>query len=163
MNSLNKSVIDKLLSSDEPSIRYKTLVNILGKKPGTKTVKDTQKEIASSSRVKTLLSERDDDGRIPHHPYKKWFGAHWVLSILADIGYPTGDISLIPLKDQVLEWLLSEEHIQTIVTIKGRQRLHCSQEGNAVYSLITLGLDDDRVDELVARMIKTRWPDGGWN
>ena len=46
----------------------------------------------------TLLSERDSDGRIPYHPYKKWYGGHWVLSQLADIEYPKGEASFTPLK-----------------------------------------------------------------
>lgn len=163
MNSTNKLVIDKLLQSHEPSIRYKAMVNILGKKPETKAVKDIQAEICKSSRVKTLLSERDKSGRIPYHPYKKWYGAHWVLADLADIGYPKNDKSLIPLREQVLDWLLSASHWNGIKIIKGKTRRCCSQEGNAIYSLLKLGLDDERVDELVNRLIMWQWPDGGWN
>jgi hypothetical protein len=50
--------------------------------------------------LQSLLSGRDIDGRLPFHPYDKWFGAHWILSILADLGYPEGDVSLKPLLDQ---------------------------------------------------------------
>ena len=42
------------------------------------------------------MSERDQAGRIPVHPYSaKWYGAHWVLVALAELGYPTGDLSLV--------------------------------------------------------------------
>jgi hypothetical protein len=65
-------------------------------------------EIRSSPRVLRLLSDRGDDGCIPFHPYAKWRGAHWVLALMAELGYPPGDRSLIPLREQVLEWLFSD-------------------------------------------------------
>ncbi len=36
-------------------------------------------------------------------------------------------------------------------------------EGNALYALLKLGLADGREEELVARLLATQWPDGGWN
>jgi hypothetical protein len=35
----------------------------------------------------TLLSERRPDGTIDAHPYRaKWYGAHWMLVTLAELG-----------------------------------------------------------------------------
>jgi hypothetical protein len=158
-----KDVIDKLLNSDEPSVRFKVLVNVLGRKLESAEIKKIQDEIKSSPRVKLLLSERGKDRKIPFHPYAKWYGAHWVLATLTDIGYPSGDKSLIPLREQVLAWLFSEEHRKHIKTIDGRTRRCASQEGNALFSLLTLGLTDARTEELAERLIKWQWPDGGWN
>lgn len=157
------NIIDKLLNSDEPSVRFKVLVNVLGRKLESAEIKKIQDEIKSSPRVKLLLSERGKDGKIPFHPYRKWYGAHWVLATLADIGYPSGDKSLIPLREQVLAWLFSEEHRKHIKTIDGRTRRCASQEGNALFSLLTLGLTDARTEELAERLIKWQWHDGGWN
>ena len=106
---------------------------------------------------------RNSDGQIPYHPYDKWFGAHWVLSILADLGYPEGDESLKPLLEQCYDWLLSKEHQKYILTINGRVRRCASQEGNCVYYSLALGLADERTEELAARLIKWQWEDGGWN
>ena len=111
-----------------------------------------------------LLCERDESGKIPgRDPYQKWCGAHWVLSQLADIGYPEGDLGLIPLREQVYEWLFSERHKKGIQVINGLTRRCASQEGNAVYSLTKLGLDDERTELLVKKLIGWQWPDGGWN
>jgi hypothetical protein len=63
------------------------------------------------------LSQRDEEGRIPGGAYRKWDGAHWVLATLADIGYPPGDPSLVPLRDQVLAWLFSERHKASIKAV----------------------------------------------
>ncbi|MFQ6089537.1 MAG: hypothetical protein ACE5K0_11655 [Candidatus Methanofastidiosia archaeon] len=158
-----KSIIKKLLNSDEPSIRFKVLVNVLGKDIKSPEIVKLQEEIKSSPRVRLLLSERGKDGKIPFHPYRKWCGAHWVLECLADIGYPPGDESLIPLKKQVYEWLFSSKHEERIKTIEGRVRRCASQEGNALYYLSFLGLADTRSEELAKRLIKWQWPDGGWN
>ena len=113
--------------------------------------------------LEQLLSERDETGRIPYHPYTRWVGAHWVLADLADIGYPPGDTALIPLREQVYDWLLGDTHQKSIKTINGRVRRCASQEGNALYALLTLGLADARTDELATRLIRWQWPDGGWN
>jgi hypothetical protein len=160
---MSNNIIDKLLNSDEPSVRFKILVSVLGKELQSTEIKKLQEEIKSSPRVKLLLSERGKDGKIPVNPYKKWYGAHWVLASLADIGYPSGDGSLIPLREQVYGWLFSQKHEKKIKAIDGRVRRCASQEGNALYYLLTLGLADARTEELAKRLIKWQWPDGGWN
>ena len=48
-------------------------------------------------------------------------------------------------------------------TIAGRARIHASLEGNALYSLLVLGLADRRVDALARRLVELQWEDGGWN
>lgn len=156
-------LINGMLNSDEPSVRFKVLINVLGKKLESAEIKKLQEEIKSSRRVKLLLSERDDDGKIPFNPYAKWYGAHWVLASLSDIGYPSGDESLIPLREHVYGWLFSKKHEKKIKAIHGRTRGCASQEGNALYYLLTLGLVDDRTEELAERLVKWQWPDGGWN
>jgi len=157
------SVIDRLLSSEEPSIRFKVLTLILGKDMNSTDVLKSLEEIKSSERVKMLLSERRGDGRIPGGPYKKWSGAHWVMVALTEINYPPGDRGLIPLREQVTSWLFSKEHEKKIKTIDGRVRRCASQEGNALYSMLKLGIADEGADMLASRLIKWQWSDGGWN
>jgi len=156
-------IIDRLLKSGEPAIRYKALVNILGEDPDSPKIKRIRNAIKKSPKAQLLLSERDKNGRIPYHPYQKWRGAHWVLVNLADLCYPPGDKKLIALRDQVYGWLLSEEHQKGIRQIKGLTRRCASQEGNALYSALSLGIADERADELARRLVEWQWPDGGWN
>jgi len=157
------AVIEKLLASDEPAVRLKVLTLVLGQDLYSWDTWRQRDEIRSSPRVQALLSERDESGRIPRHPYSKWDGAHWVLAQLADMGYPAGDESLIPLREQVYEWLFSEKHKASIKRIDGRVRRCASQEGNAVYYLMVLGLADSRTEDLVWSLTRWQWPDGGWN
>ena len=158
-----ETAIEQFLQSEEPSVRYNVLVRVLCREPDSKSILQLQEELRQSPQAKAMLSEQRSDGTLPFGPYTKWIGAHWVLARLADIGYPPGDTDLIPLREQVLTWLFSDKHWETIRTINGRTRRCASQEGNAVYALLTLGLADERVDELVNRLIQWQWPDGGWN
>jgi hypothetical protein len=155
--------IRQLLASQEPIIRWKMLNHVLERPPSSAEYQTARNELTSSPTVQRLLSDRKSDGQIAFHPYNKWFGAHWILSILADLGYPKGDESLKPLLDQSYMWLFSKEHEKHILTINGRVRRCASQEGNCIYYSVVLGLADERTEELVTRLAKWQWEDGGWN
>jgi hypothetical protein len=160
-----ENVIQRLIGSAEPSIRYKTRIHVLGESSESAAIGQLQEEIRESPRVKTLLSERGRNGRIPFHPYAKFYGAHWVLVALADLGYPSGDKSLMPLCDQALEWIASQEYeVRLIRRLKtGPARIHGSVDGNAIFAILALGLTDPRLDILVGHLLDYQWPDGGWN
>jgi hypothetical protein len=160
---MTNTVISKLLQSGEPSVRFQVLTRILDLKPALNEIRHVQEEIRESARVRQLLSERRSDGQIPCHPYSKWNGAHWVLATLADLGYPPGDESLIPLREQVYAWLLGKGHLRGVKTIMGRARRCASQEGNALYALLTLGLANEYTEKLARHLTEWQWPDGGWN
>src|SRR5438874_2217992 len=108
----DSGTIATLLESEEPAIRYRVLAGALGEPETSATARRAQEEIRASPRVARLLSEREEHGRIPGSPYQKFTGAHWVLALLADIGYPPGDASLAPLRDQVYDCWLSPRHIR---------------------------------------------------
>jgi hypothetical protein len=172
------NVVNQLLHSDDPSIRYRTLVDVLGKPAESAEAKEARAAIPSSERVQRMLSLRREDGRIPGSPYAKFTGAHWTVALLADLGYPPGDTSLLPLRDQVFTLWLSPSHTREfecktkascygrgggVPILQGRARRCGSQEGYALYAALTLGLADERVGQLAANLIRWQWPDGGWN
>jgi len=161
-------LVRQLLNSAEPSIRYKTRLDLLHEDPETPEMLALQVEIRESERVQTLLSERTAEGRIPYHPYTKWVGAHWVLTALGDLEYPRGDASLIPLREQEYSYFFSgtrenPTHKRKIIHSKGLIRACASIEGNAILALLRLGLADSLTDTLVETVLGWRWPDGGWN
>lgn len=160
-----ENVPDILARSDLASIRYRVLTELQGEQPRSKTARAVQALIPKDPLVLALLSERLPDGSLPYNAYKKWNGAHWVLAALADLNYPPGDQSLIPLREQVLDYILLDLHVNYIKSrmVNGRMRMHPSIEGNAIYALLKLGLADERVDQLVSAILSWRWPDGGWN
>ncbi|OPZ87859.1 MAG: hypothetical protein BWY76_00251 [bacterium ADurb.Bin429] len=156
-------IIDLLLASDEPSIRFKVRTRLLGEDPDAPGIQALREEIRTSPRVVRLLSERRDNGTIPGGVYRKWTGAHWVLAALAYLGYPAGDAALAPLVDQVCAAWLSERHVASVRIINGRARRCASQESNALYAMLALGFQDARADRLAENLLRWQWPDGGWN
>ena len=157
------NIISRLLNSGEPSVRFKLFVNVLDRTSESPGIRRLRETIKSSPRVRSLLSETEKNGEIRCHPYRKWCGAHWVLATLADIGYPQRDESIAPLREQVYEWLFSKQHQERTKIIDGRVRRCASQEGNALWYLLSLDLADDRAEELAERLVEWQWPDGGWN
>jgi hypothetical protein len=98
---------------------------------------------------------------------------------LADLGYPRGDDALRPAADGMVgQWLEErfynhfESHSKSevyaklrdgIPLVEGRYRTCASQQGNALWSVLSLGLEDDRIHQLAERLLLWQWPDGGWN
>ena len=171
-------LIDALLRSDEPSIRWKAIVRVAGEDPESKKVRDLREEIRESPRAKALIAGRDRKSVREKYIYANWRGAHWTLAALREIGYPAGDESLLAMREQVLDcWLDSSFYMEFeskaavpkhrsaegVPLIQGRYRRCCSQQGNALYSIERLGLADKRSDALAERLMHWQWPDGGWN
>lgn len=172
-------LIEQLLQSAEPSIRWKARVNILGEDRDRAPIRKLEKEIGESRRVAALLSRVDKQGRLKANVYAKWQGAQWVLMTLADIGYPRGMQSLQPTVDEVMSTWLAERFFHEFVAdrkqdaykklgaaiplMEGRHRTCASQQGNALYAVLALGLEDERIHQLAERLLYWQWPDGGWN
>ena len=168
-------MLDALLASPEPSIRWKIRTGVLGEARDSADLIALRQEIGRSQRVSKLLAPFSS----PNWPgaYSKWQGAHWVLAALADLGYPSGDPALFLLREQVLDtWLDASYYIEFEATAKsaayrrrgvpvmaGRHRRCVSQQGNALWFVLKLGLADSRCDELAERLLYWQWPDGGWN
>ena len=162
-------VVEELLASREPSVRWVVRTGVLGERDDSAL----RAEIRDSPRVRTLLAARGADGRVgdPRQPYSKWRGAHWVLLALAELGHPPGDEDLAPLRDQVLDRWLTPAVFQDaatptgqgILVVNGRHRRCASQQGAALLAATRLGLADERAATLVERLRHWQWPDGGWN
>lgn len=153
------SILKTLLESPEASIRYQARLYLQGADPSSDEMRRLQDEIRTCPRVLTLLSERTSDGTIPHRPYNKWRGTHWVLVMLADLHYPAGDRSLQPMVEQEMEMILNIP----VRTIAGKNRNCASITAFALWSLHMLGLADERCDVMAQRLLDWQWPSGGWN
>src|SRR5213080_636410 len=156
--------VNWLLESDDPSIRYLTLTEILDRPSDSKEVLTAKRQIPNGPIVKTLLSGQRADGGFGVHPYQKWTGAHWRLVSLVELGIPPGFRPAVKATDLVLKWLLGEAHLRNIPKINGRYRRCASQEGNALAVCSRLGLaEDPRVVKLAESLVGWQWADGGWN
>jgi hypothetical protein len=153
-----------LLESEDPSIRYLTLTEILDRPSDSKEVAAAKKQIPNGPIAKKLLSGQRADGGFGVHPYQKWTGAHWRLVSLVELGIPAGFRPAVKATDLVLKWLRGEAHLTNVPKIDGRYRRCASQEGNALAACSRLGLaEDPRVVKLAESLVEWQWPDGGWN
>ena len=173
------ALIDTLLKDPDPSIRWKARVHVVGESPTSRPIRALREEIRTSPTVHALLSLRDRLARsaTPGSVYHHWQGLHWMMASLADIGYPEGDRTLFPVRDRVLEVWLGPQFFKEfdantkaqsyakrgVPLMRGRYRRCGSQQGNALLSVLALGLADERADKLAERLLHWQWPDGGWN
>lgn len=156
-------LVASLTSSAEPSIRYLMKVFVGDEPLSSPGMTALQEEIRTSPRVQTMLAGRKPDGGLPVQAYAKWKGAFWTLLQFVDLGYPSGDETLLPLREQILSWLLDAARLKKIPQLKERWRRCALQEGGSVFALVRLGLADERVTQLVELLHKWQWQDGGWN
>ena len=163
-----EKIIRKLLGSNQPSIVYKTRRDLLDEDIENSKMQNLREEIRNSHNCQSIISFIQKDGTIHTNPYTKWQGPHWTLYSLALLEYPEGDQKLLGIRDQIYNWLFEEKHLNFPRSVLypdqiERFRRCASQEGNAIWYSIKLGLTDNRTDDLVKRLIKWQWPDGGWN
>ncbi|WP_344059727.1 hypothetical protein [Microbacterium pumilum] len=165
-------IVSQLLRSEEPSVRWRVRTAVLRERADDGSIRALQDDIRRSPRVEAILN-----GCRGLAPYAKWRGPHWALLALSNLGYPSGDPALLPLRDVVLgQWLragylvdadvsrITRTSYETAVPrVSGRSRVHASQQGGALLAIIRLGLDDGRASMLAQRLCAWQWPDGGWN
>jgi hypothetical protein len=165
-------VVERLLRSDEPSIRWRVRTGALQEPADDPGVRRLQDDIRRSPRVASII-----DGCRGLPAYAKWRGPHWALQALAALGYPRGDEDLVPIRDVVLDrWLApmylrdadvasitKATHEAAVPRLEGRSRVHASQQGGALLAIVQLGIDDGRAATLAARLRSWQWADGGWN
>jgi hypothetical protein len=173
------ALIPALLRSEEPSIRWRTRVRVLGESRSSPRIRRLEAEVRRSPRVQALLGHRHAPYRegTARNVYYKWQGVHWVLTSLADLGYPARDPEIEPLLDRALRFWLkpayflsrraedmaSAYHGVGVLVVRDRARRCASQQGNALFYATRLGFADRRSTQLAELLMKWQWPDGGWN
>jgi hypothetical protein len=151
-----------LLRSRDPSVHYYLLAGLLEKPPKSPVVKKARAAIPLGPRVKSLLTGYKTAFRC--HPYQKWYGAHWRLVSLAELGLAPNHPAVRPALEKTLNWLTGEAHRSAIKSLGGLTRRCGSQEGNALFAATYFGLaGDHRVKYLADSLVEWQWPDGGWN
>ncbi len=153
-----------LLKSRDPSVRFLTLTEVLEEAADSPEAAAVRKQIPKGPRVRALLAGQESDGQFGVHPYQKWTGGHWRLVSLVELGVPPGFSPAVAATARVLKWLTGPSHLPRITERDGPDRLHASQEGNALAVMSRLGLaGDPRVGTLVETLLDRQWEDGGWN
>lgn len=158
------SLADQLCGHEDPVVAYRARKLLAGESERSAKMRKLRESIRSTTMARRLLTPHR-----AHGAYRKWQGPHWTLYSLAEIGYPPGDRALLPRRDVVFDWLFSPafgKPPSTAVYADQPERVRrcASQEGNAIWSQLRLGLvDEKRTPLLVSRLLDYQWPDGGWN
>jgi hypothetical protein len=151
--------IQWLLESENPSVRYFTLTDILGKKGITKEVKNAKHNIMHEGHVPKILDTQHENGywELPQKFYTaKYKGTVWQLIILAELGACGKD----PRIKKACEFIL--EHSQDLesggFSVNASSRCGGGRHsevipcltGNMLWSLIKFGyINDHRIQKCI--------------
>jgi hypothetical protein len=159
------AVVDRLRTWDDAAVRYLVRLELDRVARDSDEMHALANEVRMSPDCNAVI-----DGSLvdPHHPYRKWQGAHWALVQLAERGHPGGDPRLKQIQELVFAWILSPAFLKPNWTrqIAGqpdRVRRCASMEGNVLWASLELGVMDGRLQTLADRLGQMQWPDGGWN
>jgi hypothetical protein len=74
---VSESIIDRLLTSSEPSVQWFTRSRVVGERVDSPQMHRLRDDVVRSPLVRRLLAGRKEDGRVVTHggPYAKWRGA----------------------------------------------------------------------------------------
>ena len=160
-------LLTRLAASDDPVLAYKAGL-VAGLAVDSSEAERLRARIAGSSMAAALLRVFEQDEKTLSHVYRKSQGPHWTLVGLAMIDYPPGEDILRPLMHRIGKWVFSKHYLTPPWTAiypgqEDRVRRCASQDGNAIWYSVRLGLEEDWTQAVVDRLIGWQWPDGGWN
>ncbi len=156
-------VVDWLLEPDQPSVRYLTLTQLLGKKETDSDVKAAKTRIPKAGWVTDILARRDPGGfwvRDRGWLEPRFLGTHWNLLALADLGASreTPEVAA-----SCEFWMGKSPLVGGGVGGFGKGKGHHCYTANMARGLIRFGYaDDDRVRHTMEWLVKTAHPKGGW-
>jgi hypothetical protein len=162
----NQPVLDWLLEKNNPSIRYRTMTELLGISDDDVNVIRTKKQIPASDPVVQILEKMHPDGYwLQKNPrsgeivgdgvkYGAFASTHFCLAYLSELGLDCQHPQVAQAADRYLN--LQQED--------GDFRRHFScLYGYNIRTFIRLGLrDDPRVQKSIDLMLSTERPDGGY-
>lgn len=160
-----------LLEEDNPSVRYWTLLHLLGKKESSRQVRSARQAVMTSGPVPELLALQNEDGSWgdPARFYTaKYSGTAWNLILLAEMGADPGNDRVQRACSFILAHAREPEQGGFSYRMSARQGcglpagvIPCLT-GNMVYSLVKLGcLDDPAVQESIAWIARYQRADDG--
>ncbi len=162
--------IDWLLEKDQPSVRYHTLVDLLGRKPDDPEASAAYSGIPRVGWAHDLLRTQKPKGYWEAHEprtVREWVRflrfptfqtSIWKGMVLADLGLTAADPRIRRFADLVFEYKL---HLSSELNFFTEE---VCIVGNVARMLTRFGYRDDRrVRKLYDWMIEDQREDGGWN
>ncbi len=160
----SKKVLDWLLDDAQPSIRYLTLRQLIGKSESDPEVRDAKRAIPGAGWAAEILARRDPAGWWVHESnfYKpKYVSTNWNLLALSDLGATR---AVPEIADSAELWMARSPLVGGGVGGFSGGKGHLCFTGNMARALIRFGYADDRrVEKALAWLVETAHPKGGWS
>jgi hypothetical protein len=157
----DQRVIDWLLEEDQPSVRYHTLTDLLGRGGNDSEAKDAYSKIPKKGWARRILNLQKPEGhwqsrRSLYRP--KYIATNWMALILSDLGLTKQNKQVRKAADLFFkQWLA----IPSMANIFNDE---VCIVGNTARMLTRFGYEDDpRVRKLFDRLVEDQKEDGGWH
>jgi squalene-hopene cyclase-like protein len=168
VTDLNEAALRWLLEPQNPSIRYQTLVDVLGYSPESREAVEARQRIPRHPIYKRIMAGQTKAGYWPRKDTcdsPRYTGALWALILLGEMRVPPD-----PRIEKECERFFNL-HQGENGSFSYRSRLggktHYAEPcltGNMVRTLLVLGYDKDpRVRRAIDWMPEAQLKDGGWN
>ena len=157
------SVLNWLLEPSQPSIRYLTLVQVMGRRSSDPEVRVARTMIPQDPWVRDILSRRNPEGwwvRDGGRMEPRFIGTHWNMLALADLG---ATIEIPEVRASAEYWMAKSPLVGGGVGGLGKGKGHHCFTANMARALIRMGYaDDSRIRHTMEWLVKTAHPKGGW-
>jgi hypothetical protein len=158
---VRSQVIEWLLEEEQPSVRYRTLTELLDREESDPDVREAYSEITEKGWGSQILNSQKPDGywqsnRSLYRP--KYTATNWMALILSDLGLTKKHRQVKKAADLFFkEWL----SIPSMTNIFNDE---VCVVGNTARMLTRFGFEDDsRVRKLFDRLVEDQKDDGGWH
>jgi len=161
---LDSRTIRWLLEEDQPSVRYRTLTELLGRSPEDPEVRTAQRRIASTGWAADILARRTpgagwSDGSSPYQP--KYVSTNWMMLVLSDLGVTRADPAV---RDACEYWMERMAAKDGGLGGNSKGTPHYCVSANMARAVTRLGYaDDPRVRRTLDWLVETAHPRGGWS
>jgi hypothetical protein len=153
-----------LLEEGEPSIRYLTLTQLLGKPEKDPDVKATKERIGREGWAAAILARQKPGGWWVHQEnlYRpKYLSTNWMLLVLSDLGVTKDDPRIQRAADLWRDRFSKGDGGFGADTAKSS---HLCIAGNTARGLVKLGYGDDpKVKSAMDWLVKNQANNGGWS
>ncbi len=166
----HSNVLDWLLEEDDPSVRYRTLTELLDVAPDDPQVQQTKAQIPHSKPVEKIFAKMHPDGYWLHRgkgagiEYAMSSSTHFILAILAELGLDRQDERIARAVERYLSLTEPDVPNPQIWQIPPDYGNHqsCLYAYN-LRTFVMLGYHDDpRIQERIAVLLADERHDGGY-
>jgi hypothetical protein len=153
-----------LLERSQPSVRYRTLTELFGRKENDPEVREAKKEIRRRGWAAEILAQRHpgagwNDGESQYRP--KYLSTNWMMLVLADLGLTREDPEIRELCEF---WMKGFAAKGGGLGGNSKGTPHYCVAANQARALIRFGYaEDPRVRRTIDWLVDTADPKGGWS